>query len=108
MKTRAVLASLAAFLAGVAEGIAADAHMGTWKLNESKSKLGAGATKNLTVIYAAAGDELKVTVSRCITSGRARSMEKTTRRPATRVRTRGPTGRSTIARWSSWAREAAR
>ncbi len=36
--------------------------MGTWKLNESKSKFGAGSTKNDTVVYAAAGDSVKVTV----------------------------------------------
>jgi hypothetical protein len=62
MKARTILASLAVFLAGVAVGIAADANMGTWKLNEAKSQLGAGATKNHTVIYTAAGDDLKVTV----------------------------------------------
>jgi len=70
MKTRTVLASLAAFLAGVAVGIAADAHMGTWKLNESKSKLAAGATKNHTVIYTAAGDQLKVTVDGITSDGK--------------------------------------
>jgi hypothetical protein len=37
-------------------------HMGTWKLNEAKSKLAPGADKNHTVIYAAAGDQVKVTV----------------------------------------------
>lgn len=62
MKVRTILASLAVFLTGVAVGIAAGAHMGTWKLNEGKSQLGAGATKNHTVIYTAAGDNLKVTV----------------------------------------------
>jgi hypothetical protein len=36
--------------------------MGTWKLNEAKSKLGPGATKNHTVVYEAAGDNTKVTV----------------------------------------------
>ena len=62
MKARTILASLAVFLTGVAVGIAADAHMGTWKLNDDKSQIGAGATKNHTVIYTAAGDGLKVTV----------------------------------------------
>ncbi len=37
-------------------------HMGTWKLNEAKSKLPKGATKNHTVVYEAAGDQTKVTV----------------------------------------------
>jgi hypothetical protein len=41
---------------------AADANMGTWKLNEAKSKLVAGNPKNNTVVYAAAGDSIKVTV----------------------------------------------
>jgi len=38
------------------------AHMGTWKLNEAKSHFGKGATKNHTVVYEAAGDQIKVTV----------------------------------------------
>jgi hypothetical protein len=36
--------------------------MGIWKLNESKSVLAAGATKNTTVAYEAAGDSVKITV----------------------------------------------
>jgi hypothetical protein len=36
--------------------------MGTWKLNEAKSKFGPGATKNTTVVYETAGDSVKVTV----------------------------------------------
>jgi hypothetical protein len=36
--------------------------MGTWKLNEAKSKFSPGATKNNTVVYEAAGDSVKVTV----------------------------------------------
>lgn len=38
------------------------AQMGTWKLNEAKSKFVAGAAKNHTVVYEAAGDNVKVTV----------------------------------------------
>jgi len=37
-------------------------NMGTWKLNEAKSKIPAGAPKNTTVVYEAAGDSLKVIV----------------------------------------------
>ena len=37
-------------------------HMGTWKLNEAKSKIPAGAQKNMTVVYEAAGDMVKVIV----------------------------------------------
>jgi hypothetical protein len=36
--------------------------MGTWKLNEAKSKLTAGFPKNITVTYEAAGDSIKATV----------------------------------------------
>ena len=62
MKTRTILVPLAVFFAGFAVCFAADANMGTWKLNEAKSKFAAGAAKNNTVVYAAAGDSIKVTV----------------------------------------------
>src|SRR5205823_13297313 len=54
--------SLAVFFAGVVVCSADDPNMGTWKLNEAKSKFSAGATKNNTVVYEAAGDMVKVTV----------------------------------------------
>jgi len=53
---------LVLLLAGVAVGQADNPNMGTWKLNEAKSKLSPGATKNNTVVYEAAGDSIKVTV----------------------------------------------
>jgi hypothetical protein len=37
--------------------------MGTWKLNEAKSKFKPGTTKNTMVVYEAAGDQVKVTVN---------------------------------------------
>ena len=37
-------------------------HMGTWKLNEAKSKIPAGMGKNMTVTYAEEKDEITVTV----------------------------------------------
>ena len=40
---------------------ASNPHMGTWKLNEGKSKL-ATAAKNTTVVYEMVGDKIKVTV----------------------------------------------
>jgi hypothetical protein len=41
----------------------ANPHMGTWKLNEAKSKLAAGMGKNLTVAYAEVkNNNMKVTV----------------------------------------------
>jgi hypothetical protein len=36
--------------------------MGTWKLNEAKSKLAPGIGKNTTVVYAEQGDKIKITV----------------------------------------------
>ncbi len=62
MRTRTILAAPVLFLAGIALCLAADAHMGTWKLNEAKSKFSPGATKNMTVVYEAAGENVKVTV----------------------------------------------
>ena len=61
MKTRTILASLVVFLAGVAFGLAqtdASAYMGTWKLNEGKSKFAPGSGKNTMVTYTAAGDNM--------------------------------------------------
>lgn len=62
MKTKTILLTLATLLAAVAVCFAADANMGTWKLNEAKSKIGPGTPKNTTVVYAAEGDSIKVTV----------------------------------------------
>jgi hypothetical protein len=56
-----MLTVLLCFFAG-ALCLAENANMGTWKLNESKSKIPAGAPKNTTVIYEMAGDKIKVTV----------------------------------------------
>jgi hypothetical protein len=64
MKARTILGSLAALGTAVAISYAADAssQMGTWKINEAKSKVPAGMGKNTTVVYAPAGDMVKVTV----------------------------------------------
>jgi len=56
-------ATLVVLFAAVAVCVAADdAAIGTWKLDEGKSKLVAGMPKNTTVIYTTAGDSMKVTV----------------------------------------------
>lgn len=62
MKARATVLTLALCFVGVALCIAADGFMGTWKLNEAKSKIGPGAPKNGTVVYEAAGDSVKITI----------------------------------------------
>ena len=45
--------------------------MGTWKLNETKSKMNDGGPKNHTVMYEAAGDQIKVTVDGADAEGKA-------------------------------------
>jgi len=62
MKPRTIGVLLAMCTVGMAVCLAADLHMGTWKLNEAKSKFSPGAPKNRTVVYEAAGDNVKVTV----------------------------------------------
>jgi ABC-type xylose transport system substrate-binding protein len=54
--------TLALGLVGAALCLAADGFMGTWKLNEAKSKLIPGISKNSTVVYAAMGDNVMVTI----------------------------------------------
>ena len=71
MKTRACFLTFAALFIVTAVCLAADdAQLGTWKLNEAKSKIGAGAPKNTTVVYEAAGDSVKVTVEGVDTEGK--------------------------------------
>ena len=45
---------------GLAASFAENPNMGTWKLNEAKSKLPAGMMKNTLVVYTADGDSIKV------------------------------------------------
>jgi hypothetical protein len=71
MKTKILGLTLAlCFLAGVA-CFAADPHMGTWKLNQAKSKIKAGTRKNTTVIYETAGDKVKITADGTDAKGKA-------------------------------------
>jgi hypothetical protein len=62
MSMRTTVQTLAACLVGAAAVLAADASVGTWKLNPAKSKFGPGAPKNDTVIIEVAGDDIKITV----------------------------------------------
>jgi hypothetical protein len=58
-----ILVALALLLTATAATFADNLLMGTWKLNEGKSKFAPGATKNTTVTYAPAeGDMIKCTV----------------------------------------------
>jgi hypothetical protein len=63
MKTKTLVVTLAlCFAAGALCFASSTMMMGTWKLNEAKSKIAAGMGKNDTVVYEAAGDSVKVTV----------------------------------------------
>ena len=71
MRLRTIGLTLAVCFVAVAAALAADPNMGTWKLNEAKSKLAAGVTKNNTVVYEAAGDNVKVTIDGTSGDGKA-------------------------------------
>ena len=62
MKTRMIAVSLVLCFAGAVLCLAEDANMGSWKLNEGKSKFSAGAPKGDKVVCEAAGDGVKVSV----------------------------------------------
>jgi len=63
MNRRMWFATFMVLFAAVAVCVAADdANLGTWKLDEAKSKIAAGLPKNTTVVYTAAGDSVKVTL----------------------------------------------
>ncbi|MDP9337726.1 MAG: hypothetical protein M3P45_02540 [Acidobacteriota bacterium] len=71
MRKRAWFLSVAVLLVAVAAVVAAeDAQMGTWVLNEGKSKI-SGSAKNTKVVYEAAGDSVKVTVDGVDNDGKA-------------------------------------
>ena len=61
MKTKTTGLALALCFFGAAACFA-DPQMGTWKLNEAKSKFAPGVPKNNTVVYEAVGDNVKITV----------------------------------------------
>jgi hypothetical protein len=70
MRPRTTLVSLAILLAGAALCLAADMNLGTWKLDEAKSHFAPGATKFTTVVYAAEGDNVKITVDGMTSDGK--------------------------------------
>jgi hypothetical protein len=70
MKARTIALTLALCFVAVALGFASNPNMGTWKLNEAKSKLGPGAPKNNTVVEEAVGDNVKVTVDGTDSTGK--------------------------------------
>ncbi|MFL6500976.1 MAG: hypothetical protein ACJ8LL_09745 [Candidatus Udaeobacter sp.] len=62
IKTRIAVVAVVMWFATIVACFAANAQMGTWKLNEAKSKIAPGMGKNTTVVYAEQGDKIKITV----------------------------------------------
>ena len=63
MKARTIALTLALCAVGLTAGLAAaDANIGTWKLNAAKSKNVPNTPQNNTVVYEAVGDSVKVIV----------------------------------------------
>ncbi|HZI87360.1 MAG TPA: hypothetical protein VFD48_11045 [Pyrinomonadaceae bacterium] len=71
MKAKAFVAAFVLCLVSATVCVAQSAQIGTWKLNEAKSKIPAGANKNHTVVYEAAGDSIKVIVDGTDAAGNA-------------------------------------
>ena len=61
MKAKTIVVTISLFFASVAMGFQTNPQVGTWKLNEAKSKF-AGKARNHSVVYEATGDQIKVTV----------------------------------------------
>jgi len=61
VKSKMMVLAIAVYAVAIAMSAAENPNMGTWKLNEAKSKFSPGAMKNSTVVYQAAGDSVKVT-----------------------------------------------
>ena len=62
METKTTLVALLISAAAVSLCLASDdVFMGTWKLNNAKSKIPAGTAHNNTVVYAQSGDDVTIT-----------------------------------------------
>jgi hypothetical protein len=61
MKTRSLVVTFVLCLLAPTVSFAQNPNLGTWKLNEAKSRIPAGVGKNTTVVYSAAGSDIKVT-----------------------------------------------
>jgi hypothetical protein len=62
IKTQIAVAAVALSFTAATACFAANPHMGTWKLNDMKSKIPPGMGKNTTVTYTEQKDKIKVTV----------------------------------------------
>ena len=75
MKTRTIALTMALCFLAAAVCLASDLNIGTWKLNEAKSKLAPGATKSQKVVYEAVGDQMKVTIEGTTADGKSLHIE---------------------------------
>jgi hypothetical protein len=71
MKTKTIGLTLALCFFGAALCFAEDPWMGTWKLNDAKSKITPGTTKVNIVIEETVGDNVKVTVDATDNDGKS-------------------------------------
>ena len=109
MKTKTALLTLAFSLFAAGLCFAANPQMGTWKLNEKKSKLGNGMAKNSTVVYQSMIFQTKVTIDGTdpegkpmhIVNGAANLTAKIMPLRAIQLQTCDPTEKSMTARWPS-------
>ena len=70
MKAKTIALTISLVFVSVALGFQDNPHMGTWKLNGAKSQF-AGKARNQTVVYEAAGDQIKITVDGVDENGNA-------------------------------------
>lgn len=70
MRIRTLVSTLSLVVLGTAIGIAASPQIGSWKLNEAKSKF-SGVAKNTLVVYTEAGDSVKVAIDGIDADGKA-------------------------------------
>jgi hypothetical protein len=70
MKAKTIVLAISLVFVSTALGFQNNPQMGTWKLNEAKSKF-AGKARNQTVVYEQTGDQIKVTVDGVDESGGA-------------------------------------
>jgi hypothetical protein len=69
MTARTIVFTLTVCFVGVF-CLAQNANMGTWKLNEAKSKISRGAPKNNTVLYEAAGENVRIVIDGIASDGK--------------------------------------
>jgi uncharacterized Zn-binding protein involved in type VI secretion len=72
IKTRIAVLAVALSFTAAGTCFAANPHMGTWKLNEAKSKIAPETGKNNTVVYTEMKDKIKVTVEGVDKDGKPR------------------------------------